>query len=173
MKNINNTATFWITGISGAGKSTLANYLKKELDKKNLPNIILDGDEIRNAFDKKKSFTKKERLNIAYQYSKLAKFINDQEINVIFATISLFHEIHIYNRENLNNYIEIFLDRKIEKIKLEDIKSIYSKEKNVVGIDITAELPKAPTYHICNPKKSDYPSISKKIVKEFLTQQVL
>ena len=34
MKNINNTATFWITGISGAGKSTLANYLKKELDKK-------------------------------------------------------------------------------------------------------------------------------------------
>ena len=62
MKNINNTATFWITGISGAGKSTLANYLKKELDKKNLPNIILDGDEIRNAFDKKKVLQKKRGL---------------------------------------------------------------------------------------------------------------
>ena len=92
---------FWVTGLSGSGKTTFAKILQRLLNLNNLPNIIIDGDVIREIIGKESSYTKESRIKIAYIYSNLANMIQKQNINVICSTISLFHEVHDYNKENI------------------------------------------------------------------------
>ena len=42
------------------------------------------------------------------QYAPLCKIISSQGITVVIATISMFEEVHYWNRANLPNYLEIF-----------------------------------------------------------------
>ena len=157
--------TFWVTGLSGSGKTTYAQYLQNELKKINVSALIIDGDEIRDVLKYKNSYSKEERLELAYKYSNLAIMINKQSINVICSTISLFHEIHEYNRNNIERYCEIFLEKDFKEIKKTDIKNIYKKNKNIVGVDLKAEFPKKPDYTIKNQK--DHINITGKIIKKF------
>ena len=98
---------FWITGLSGAGKSTLARALQARLPQ----SILLDGDELRAVLGATASgFDRQSRLELARTYARLCGLLAGQGHTVIMATISLFHEIHAWNRENLPGYREIFLD---------------------------------------------------------------
>src|SRR5213596_3604604 len=47
-----NVATFWFTGLSGAGKTTLALGLEREIRTRDLRVEVLDGDLIRNTFQR-------------------------------------------------------------------------------------------------------------------------
>ena len=42
-------------------------------------------------------------------YTKFAKLFTDQGIDVIFATISMFHSVRDWNKKNIKQYIEIYL----------------------------------------------------------------
>ena len=66
--------------------------------------------------------------------------------------MSLFHEIHSWNRENIENYVEVFLDVPLFELEERDPKGLYAKFKkgeikNIVGLDIKAEFPKNPDFH--------------------------
>ena len=68
------------------------NYIKKILKfiKKNYGStIILSGDDLRHFSLNKYSLTDRK---IALSYSKFCKKITNQGINVIFATVSMFHK---------------------------------------------------------------------------------
>lgn len=139
---------FWITGLAGSGKSTLARNLKDKFEGKT---IVLDGDHLRLIFGNDIGYTREERLISAYRNARLCKFLSDEGLNVICPTISLFHEVQEWNRNNIPGYIEIFLDIDMSEIIKRDQKSLYSKAlageiKNVVGIDIKPEYPKNPDY---------------------------
>ena len=85
-------AVYWITGLAGVGKSTLAKHLYETL-KLLKPNVVLlDGDNIREVFDHDLGYSSEERLKSARRNSRLSKLLSDQGIDVICATISLFHE---------------------------------------------------------------------------------
>jgi adenylylsulfate kinase len=98
-------SVIWITGLSGAGKSTIARKLIHKTREIFGPTILLDGDEVREALGKgasnKKTVTRDERLQLAFQYSKLAKLISEQETIAVVATISMFKEIQKWNRKNI------------------------------------------------------------------------
>ena len=137
----------WITGLSGSGKSSLAKALVKILRSKGKNVIMLDGDELREIFDKdqinEENYTKKERLKLARKYSLLCSFLNKQGLIVVIATISLFKEIHKWNRENLIDYFEVYLNIPIDELRRRDSKGIYhrfdtGKIKNVVYVYIAA-----------------------------------
>ena len=98
---------FWITGLSGSGKTSIAKKIHKEIVKNYGPTIILSGDDLREIF-KIKSYDKKDRYKLAKQYSLFCKTIVDQKVNLIFATISLFHDIQKNNKLKIENYMEIF-----------------------------------------------------------------
>ena len=140
---------YWITGISGVGKTTFSNILKKELDRRNINSIIIDGDQIRKILKKQNEFSKESRFEIAMIYSRLAELFSNQNITVIVSTISLIKEIHSWNRKNLNNYVEILIKRDMNKILESDSRDIYNKN-NVVGKSIDAEYPKQPDFTIEN-----------------------
>lgn len=137
----------WITGLSGSGKSTLANNLTKFLKSKSYPVLMLDGDELRSVFGDNKNFDYDSRLALSRKYSKLCKIISEQNFLVVIATISMFSEIHRWNRKNIKNYLEVYLKVPLSELKKRDSKKIYSKFysgklKNVAGLDLPVEEPK-------------------------------
>ncbi|MDC3096445.1 adenylyl-sulfate kinase, partial [Alphaproteobacteria bacterium] len=145
--NCKNNAVFWITGLSGVGKTRLGNLLRDELFKIN-PNVIfIDGDEIRDCIFKEIGYSKKERLKVSFSYSNLCKLFYKQNLNVICSTISLFHEVQEWNRTNISNYIEIFLDSDIKDLVVNDKKNIYKNKKGeIVGQGISAQYPLNPEF---------------------------
>ena len=79
------------------------------------------------------------------------------------STISLFNEIHEWNRENISGYKEILIKRDMNDILRDDKKLVY-KNNNVVGNEIPAEYPKNPEFIVENIKKNEI----NKYIKEFI-----
>ena len=153
----------WITGVSGAGKSSLSDSIRSHCDRLNLPCLFLDGDILRQLLGKtsKTTYSLKSRKALAFKYSYICKILSDNGFNVVISTISLFHEVHNWNKSYISNYIEVFLDTPIF-VALERLQSRANKSNNVrndrvslsneyksmVGIDLLAEYPLEPDYHI-------------------------
>ena len=146
----------WLTGLSGAGKSTIASAMAGIFRAMALHVLILDGDEIRDAIrDLNCGHDLQSRLDNAYRISRLAKLAADQDHVVIVATMSMFHEIHDWNRQNLPGYFEVYLHVEPKILRMRDPKGLYKKiddglEKNMPGVDITPELPKNPDLFLDN-----------------------
>ena len=147
----------WITGLSGAGKSTISDELCVLLRASGHIVIRLDGDQLRSLLDKDKLITKhhnkQARLDLALKYAMFCKTIAQPGVTVIISTISLFHKVHKWNRENLPNYYEIYLDVPLELLKKRDPKGIYNKfDKGeilqVAGLDLPVEEPVNPNLRI-------------------------
>ena len=106
--------------------------------------IHLDGDELRTVFASF-AYTKKERLELGFKYSRLCKLLTDQGCDVVIGVIGLFKELHSWNRQNIANYIEIFIDTPLAELKKRDSKGIYSgTNMNVAGVDLEVDLPALP-----------------------------
>lgn len=149
---LHNGFCVWVTGLSNSGKTTLASNLAAKIKKINRNPIFLDGDALRDIFGDRR-YDLSSRKKIAYQYAGLCKLLTSQGFIVIIATISLFHEIHEWNRKNIGGYFEIFLDTSMEELIKRDTRNIYKLpgdilNKNVSGADLHAEFPIAPDLHI-------------------------
>lgn len=143
----------WITGLSGAGKTTLALELVKRLRSEGVPVIFLDGDELRKVFgatsNNEKNHGREGRINLALQYSRLCGVLASQGFTVVSATISLFREVHDWNRQNLPGYFEVYLKVPLEELRRRDPKGIYRKHqagelKHVAGLDLDVDEPEKP-----------------------------
>jgi adenylylsulfate kinase len=135
---------FWVTGFPGSGKTAIANRIKSEIIKSYGPTILISGDNLRKIFNYKE-YSKIERLKIGLKFCKLCQFITNQKINVIFATVGLFDKLRHKNRLNIQNYVEIYIKSNLLNIIKVGKKKLYKKyNKNIVGKDISAELPKSP-----------------------------
>ena len=169
-----NGKVIWITGLSGSGKTTVGARLTEVLRSRNLPIVFLDGDDLRAVLNKDKigdsNHTRSERLQLSLIYSRLSKRISENGVYVVIATISLFSEVHQWNRGNIFNYFEIFLDVPLEILENRDPKSIYSnfkqgKIKNVAGLDLEIDFPKHPDLWIKIKSDSTVDEIVNMILK--------
>ena len=141
-----NGTLFWITGLSGSGKSTIGRALYEEL-KRNKPNVVyLDGDTLRDIFGSQLGHSIEDRKKLAFGYSNLCKMLTNQGIDVICATMSLFREVHEYNRATILSYFEVFVDCDMQELVRRDQKGIYSKALNgelndVIGVNLPYDRP--------------------------------
>jgi len=142
----------WITGLSGAGKTTLSNATAARLRSSGEAVIQLDGDELRAVFGaagaNEQNHSREGRLALAMQYARLCRVLAEQGITVVIATISLFKEVHGWNRENLPDYFEVYLKVPLEELRRRDPKGIYRRFDggeliNVAGFDLQVDEPKA------------------------------
>jgi len=170
MKNIG--IVYWICDLAGSGKTSVAEKFYKILNKKGVTTILLDGDYIRETFDLPKDYTYEGRKKLAKIYSNLTKMLSDQGCTVIVSVIAMFEEIFIFNRRNIKNYVEVFLDAPMEELVRRDKKKLYSKAlngeiKDVVGIDIKAEFPKTPDIKIMNYGTNNINDAVKKLEEHY------
>ena len=157
---------FWITGLSGSGKTSLAEKIFNFVKNNYGPTIIVSGDDLRNLFGYNK-FDKRSRLKYALSYSKFCKEITDQNINVIFSTVSLYHEVRSWNKKNINNYFEIYIEADIKTLIKKKKKYFYrNKLLNIVGKNIKAELPEKPDIKITNNFIKSINQLKIELIKE-------
>lgn len=136
----------WITGLSGVGKTTIGSELYRILKKEYPTLTFIDGDSWREIVGDNLGHSPSARLDNAYRISRFCKYLQAQGLSVICATMSLYPEIWKWNRENLQNYREIYLRAEIETLIKRDPKGIYARarngeESNIVGIDLPFEEP--------------------------------
>lgn len=142
---------YWLTGLSGAGKTTIGNRLYYSMKSQKQNTVILDGDILKKIAGKDLGYNREERLERAYRYCSLCKLLTDQGINVIICTIAMFDEIREWNRDNIENYVEVFVDVEMEVLKLRNRKGLYSRVNgNIAGVDVEIEYPKNPDIVIKN-----------------------
>ncbi len=141
---------FWITGLSAAGKTSIGRALSADLRSCGRTVIFLDGDTLRAAVSNDLGYSIENRRAAAMRNGKLCRMLAEQGFDVVCSTISLFHEVQRWNRENIPHYHEIFVRAPLEELKRRDTKGIYVTAKesgnsaNIVGIDIPAEIPETP-----------------------------
>lgn len=143
------STVYWVTGLSGAGKTTIGKLLYEKIREKYPNTVFLDGDLLRKVFGDDLGYTKEERRKCAMRYSRLCAMLQEQDMNVICCTISMFDSVREWNRENIHNYKEIYVKVSMDTLKKRDQKGLYSgiteeKQKEVVGIHMDIEEPRCP-----------------------------
>ena len=140
----------WITGLSGAGKTTLAKALDRLLRCRGFQPVLLDGDEVRDVIrDSSTGYDRGGRLENAWRICRMARLLAAQGHTILVSTVSLFKEIHAWNRENLPGYFEIYLNAPIELLRRRDAKGLYARVdrgeiSGVPGVDMEFDAPMHP-----------------------------
>ena len=160
----------WITGLAGAGKTTIAEKVYKLVKKKHLNTILLDGDVLRAVLGGGLGYSSEDRLTSAYRIVNLCKLLNDEDMIVICATMSLFNEIQNFNRKNIPKYLEVYIKVEMNELFSRDKKELYSraklgKEDNVVGVNLKYEEPINPELILNNDKHNKIEENVDKIVE--------
>ena len=140
---------YWITGLSGAGKTTLGRELWSRLRAAGRRVIFLDGDALRAAIAEDLGHGAGDRRQSAMRNARLCRLLAAQGFDVVCATISLFHEVQRWSRDNISEYREIYLRVPMDELRRRDSKGIYAESEraemcDVVGIDVPAESPETP-----------------------------
>lgn len=163
---------YWITGLSGAGKTSIGTLLYEKMKQKYPNTVFLDGDALREVFGNDLGYTREERIKCAMRYARLCKMLQEQEMNVICCTISMFDVIRSWNRENIKNYREIYVKVSMEVLTKRNQKGLYSNSmdlicKDVAGIHVNVEEPKNPDMVLENNGDVSIPELADSILERF------
>ena len=139
----------WLIGMSGSGKTTLGKKVYEARKAHNKCTVFLDGDHVRDMLRNDVDHTIQGRYKNAERISHICKFLDEEGIDVVAAVLSIFPEWQAWNRENLNNYYEIFLDVPMSELIERDPKGLYKKAaagelEDFVGFDIEFPVPPNP-----------------------------
>ena len=168
MKKLNKNygTLFWITGLSGSGKTTIAKKIYSRIKKNFGPTIIISGDEIRKIFSLT-GYTYTDRLKTVKKYCLLSKHITKNKVNVIISVIGMMDVLRDWNKKNITNYVEIYIESSIKNLRLKNKKKLYTNTKeSVVGINVKPEFPKNPDIKIKNNFKKSLKEISDIVYKK-------
>lgn len=169
----------WIIGLSGTGKSTLAGHFVNRLRSSGKQVVLLDGDVIRTLFGNDVDHSIEGRRKNAERLSKLSKFLSDQGVYVVAAVLSIFPEWRKWNRENIENYAEVYMKATIDTLLKRDIKNLYARAlngeiSNVVGVDLPFPEPENPELVIDNDQDLvEFDSLVEKLISLKVVRQVL
>ena len=145
MTQIDKPFSMWLIGPSASGKTTVSKILFEKIKKKfNL--VVVDGDQVRELYENNLGYDKISRSKNTIRYVNLVKWLNQFNISSIVAVISPFENDRKKCRNQIDNYIEIYLKSSREERIKRDKKKLYlpaikGERKNVVDVDIQFETP--------------------------------
>lgn len=164
----------WLIGLSGAGKTTVGRELWRLWKETDSNTVLVDGDEIRRIFQHDQNndaYTLAGRRRNAERIRELCAWLDRQGINVVCCILSLFEDVHEWNRANYVKYFEVFIDAPLDAVTARDVKGIYrpalkGEARNVVGIDIPFTPPAKPDLVIDNSSSFDPAALARRILTE-------
>lgn len=146
---------FWITGLSGVGKTTTALLVANRLRQKICNTVVLDGDELRSAYPGDLGYTEQSRREVAIAHARMCRLFAQQGMIVFCATISLYHSVHRWCRQNIKNYHEVLIRVPAIELEKRDERGLYKnfQPDGVVGVDLRFEEPECPHLIIDNDRQ--------------------
>lgn len=165
----------WLTGLSGSGKSTLAEALKEQLKAAGKTAEIIDGDTVRKNLNKHLGFSREDICENNRLIAELAKIKISEADFVLAPVIAPYKEDRQMVRDLIGPaYLEIFINRPLEKCVERDVKGLYKKAlageiKDFIGVSPSNpyEAPVKPDLEIKTQELNIEESV-KKII-DFLT----
>ena len=153
-----------------SGKSTLAEEIRDILRQSNNNVLVLNGGDLRKILGNDLSYTLEDRMLNARHISGVCQYLGDQGMIVICSMLSLFEETRKWNRKNIYNYYEIYIDVSMKQLLARDSKNLYRKALNgdtdqVVGVDIEFIKPENSDLILDNNKdRQDLSDLAKKVI---------
>src|SRR5262245_34776715 len=141
--------TIWFTGLSGAGKTTLARIIESQLRERGFKVEVLDGDIIRTNLSKGLGFSKEDRDTNIRRIGFVCNLLSRNEVVAIAAAISPYREIRDELRQQIGDFVEVYVQCPLEVLADRDVKGLYKKAlageiKHFTGVDDPYEEPYSP-----------------------------
>jgi|SRR5260370_13910044 adenylylsulfate kinase len=141
--------TIWFTGLSGAGKSTLAEALEQRLKQHGRNVEILDGDVVRTHLSKGLGFSREDRDTNIKRIAFVSGLLSRNGVISISAAIAPYREAREWARQEIGNFVEIYVKCSLDVCRQRDVKGLYKlvdegKLKNFTGVDDPYEEPEHP-----------------------------
>lgn len=138
-----------MTGLPGSGKTTIALEVEKKLRAMGRNIEILDGDEVRKGLSSDLGFSKEDRQRHAKRVTYVAKVLTRNEVIVLVGLISPFRAFRQYARDEIGEFIEVFVDTSLEECIERDPKGLYKlamdgQIKDLTGLQDPYEAPEDP-----------------------------
>jgi adenylyl-sulfate kinase len=135
-----------MTGLPASGKTTIANELQARLRASGRNVEILDGDEVRKGLSSDLGFSKEDRQQHARRVTYVAKVLTRNGVIVLVGLISPFRDFRRYAREQIGDFVEVFVDTSLEECIRRDPKGLYRKAlsgeiKDLTGLQDPYEPP--------------------------------
>jgi len=168
--------TLWLTGLACSGKSVLADALAEDLKNRGMKVERLDGDIVRKSLTKDLGFSDKDRRMNIERVTFVAKLLTRNGVAVLASFISPFNDIRAYSRNEIGNYILVYVKCPLNVCEERDVKGMYAKArageiKKFTGIDSPFEEPDNADIIVETDKQSV--EESKKIIIEALQKMDL
>lgn len=142
--------TIWLTGLSGAGKTTITKALEQELRSRNCDKLeVLDGDIVRQNLTKGLGFSKEDRDTNIRRIGFVSHLLTRNGVIVIVSAISPYREIREEVRQQIGDFVEIFVNAPLNVCEERDVKGLYKRARageieKFTGIDDPYEPPNNP-----------------------------
>ena len=151
--------TIWFTGLSGAGKSTLSRIVERRLKARDLNVEVLDGDIVRTHLSKGLGFSREDRNTNIQRIAFVCSLLTRNGVIAIAAAISPYRETRAWARQEIGDFVEVYIKCPIEVCRQRDVKGLYrladeGKLKGFTGIDDPYEEPEHPELVIETDKET-------------------
>jgi adenylylsulfate kinase len=158
--------TIWFTGLSGAGKSTLSEIIEQRLKERGRKVEILDGDIVRTHLSKGLGFSREDRDTNIKRIAFVCSLLTRNGVICISAAIAPYREARDWAREQIGNFVEVYVKCPIEVCRQRDVKGLYKlvdegKIKGFTGVDDPYEEPEHPELVIETDKETIEESVSR------------
>jgi len=138
--------TLWFTGLPCSGKTVLADAIAKDFKERGLKVERLDGDIVRKSLTRDLGFTEEDRnLNIE-RVTFVAKLLTRNGVVVLASFVSPYNRIRAYSRNEIGEYVLVYVKCSLEECENRDVKGMYTKArageiKDFTGINHPFEEP--------------------------------
>jgi adenylylsulfate kinase len=151
--------TIWFTGLSGAGKSTLAEVIEERFKAYGRNVEVLDGDIVRTHLSKGLGFSREDRDTNIKRIAFVCSLLTRNGVICISAAISPYREAREWARNEIGNFVEVYLKCSIDVCRQRDVKGLYKlvdegKIKGFTGVDDPYEEPEFPELVIETDKET-------------------
>ncbi len=158
--------TIWFTGLSGAGKSTLSEAIEQRLQARGRNVEILDGDVVRTHLSKGLGFSREDRDTNIKRIAFVCSLLTRNGVACISAAISPYREAREWARQQIGNFVEVYVKCPIEVCRQRDVKGLYKlvdegKIKGFTGVDDPYEEPEHPELVIETDKETIEESVAR------------
>src|SRR2546427_8338592 len=162
--------TIWFTGLSGAGKSTLSEAIEERLKARGRSVEILDGDSGRPHLTKGLGFSREDRDTNIKRIAFVCGLLTRNGVICISAAIAPYREARQWARQEIGNFVEVYVKCPIEVCRQRDVKGLYKlvdegKIKGFTGVDDPYEEPEHPELVVETSKESIEESVGRIFAK--------